>query len=89
LFESQAAFGTTFRYTGGYKNPDQTLWRGFLEAFSQLVSDFIEASRNFILDFLHKKTAKNFENQMRPCIQKELFRFLGSSKNNLLVTLSL
>ncbi len=26
-----------------------------------MVSDFTEASRNFILDFLHKKTAKNCE----------------------------
>jgi hypothetical protein len=29
---------------------------------SQVVSDFIEASRNFIFDFLHKITTKNFEN---------------------------
>ncbi len=36
-----------------------------LEGFSQLVCDFIEASRNFILHFLHKKTAKNCENHQR------------------------
>jgi hypothetical protein len=32
------------------------------EGFSQLVTDFKEASRNFILDFLHKKTGKNSKN---------------------------
>jgi hypothetical protein len=30
------------------------------EGFSQFVPDFKEASRNFILDFLHKKTANKF-----------------------------
>jgi hypothetical protein len=36
-----------------------------LKGFSQLVSKFSEASRNFILDVLHKMTAKN-------CIKKKL-----------------
>jgi hypothetical protein len=31
----------------------------FMKGFSQLVSDFIEAGRKFLWDFLHKKTAKN------------------------------
>jgi hypothetical protein len=36
-----------------------------LERISQLVSDFIEASRPFVLNFLHKKTTKNYENNQR------------------------
>ncbi len=32
---------------------------------SQLVSDFIEANRNFNLDFLYKKTTNNCENHKR------------------------
>jgi hypothetical protein len=32
---------------------------------SQLVSGLIEASRNFILDVLHKKTPKYWENHQR------------------------
>jgi hypothetical protein len=39
--------------------PEQDLGSGLLEGFSQLVSEFLEASRNFIFDFLHKKTAQN------------------------------
>jgi hypothetical protein len=41
---------------------------GLLGGFSSLVSDFshfTEASRNFLLDFLHKKTGENFENNQR------------------------
>jgi hypothetical protein len=51
---SQAAFGTTFSVTSGYRKAGTKL----LEGFSQLISDFIEASRNFNLDFFHKRTAK-------------------------------
>jgi hypothetical protein len=51
LLKSQAASG----------NPEQAPFRGLLEGFSQLVSDYIEACRNFILDFLHKKTVKKCE----------------------------
>jgi hypothetical protein len=36
-----------------------------LEEISQLVRDFLEASRNFIFDFLHKKTTENCENHKR------------------------
>ncbi len=38
-------------------------WGGLLllEGSSQLINDFIEASRNFILKFLHKKTAKKIK----------------------------
>jgi hypothetical protein len=35
--------------------PEQALGKGLLGGFSLLVSD-LEATRNFILDFLHKKT---------------------------------
>jgi hypothetical protein len=44
---SQAAFRTTFRFQKA----------GFQEGFSQLPgsTDFIEAGRNYTLDFLHKK----------------------------------
>jgi hypothetical protein len=44
LLESQAAIG----------QPEQSFCRGF----SQFDSDFIEESRNFNLDILHKKTTK-------------------------------
>jgi hypothetical protein len=55
--ESQAGFGTTFKAQADIRKPEQALGRGLLEGISQLVSDFIEASRIFILDFLHKKTS--------------------------------
>jgi hypothetical protein len=49
LVESQAAI----------RKSEQALRRGLLEGLSQLVSDFIAASQNYILGFLHKKSAKN------------------------------
>jgi hypothetical protein len=54
-------YKTTFRDTGGYqKTGTKGYWNtGVLEGISQLVSDFIETSRNFNLDFLHKNTASN------------------------------
>jgi hypothetical protein len=57
------------------RKPEQTPWKGLLEGFLQLVKDFIEASRNLILDFLYKKTAKNCENHQRS-FRKVLFGFL-------------
>ncbi len=56
------------------RKPKQALWRGLLEGISQLVSDFIEASRNFILNFLHKKTTENCENHKRS-FKKYCFEF--------------
>jgi hypothetical protein len=50
---SQAAFGKKI-----HKVPTE----GLLEGFSQLESHFIAVSRNFMLDVLHKKTAKNCRN---------------------------
>ncbi len=41
--------------------PQQAVWRGLLEGFSQLLSFFIEVSQNFILLFLHNKAAKNLK----------------------------
>jgi hypothetical protein len=65
LLETQAAI----------RKPEQALWRGLLEGISKLlVSDFIEASRNFGFDFLHKKTTKNFENHKRS-LKKYCFDF--------------
>ncbi len=58
-----------------------------MEEFSQLVSDFIEAIRNFILDFLYK-TAKNFTNHHR-LYKKYFFDFWDIQKNFHLVTSSL
>jgi hypothetical protein len=45
LLKSQAVLG----------NLEQAPRRGLLEGFSQFVNDFIKASRNVILDILHKK----------------------------------
>ncbi len=62
ISESQAGFGTTFKGPGGYLKPGTSSLKRVTGRISQLVSDFIEASRNFILDFLHKKTTENCEN---------------------------
>jgi hypothetical protein len=40
--------------------PQQAILSGLLEGFSQVVSVFMEASQNFIFDFLHNKAARNF-----------------------------
>ncbi len=78
LLQTQAAMG----------KPEQAGGSGLLEGFSQLVSDFIETSRNFILDFLHKKTDKNCESHMSALSRRTvlIFRIL---KNIFLETLFL
>jgi hypothetical protein len=54
---SQADYRTTFRDTGGYqKTGTSSLNRVTEKGISQLESDFLEPSRNFNFDFLHKKT---------------------------------
>jgi hypothetical protein len=63
LSESQSAIG----------KPEQASLRGLMEEFLQLGSDFLEASRNFILDFPHKKTAKILKLSAR--LRKVLFGF--------------
>jgi hypothetical protein len=65
FIESWPVLRTTFRVTGGYKKAGTSSPKGLLEGFSQLVSNFTDASTNFFLDFLHKKTAKNSENHKR------------------------
>jgi hypothetical protein len=77
LLVSQAAIG----------KPEQARLIGLLEGLFLFVSDFIEASRNFSLDFLHRKTDKIVKT-IRAHL-KILFLFLGPSKNIHLVTLSL
>jgi hypothetical protein len=64
--------------TGGYQKSGTSSMKRVtvLEGISQIVSEFIEASRNLDLDFLHKETYKNYENHQRS-IKKKLFRFLG------------
>jgi hypothetical protein len=58
---SQAGFEKTFRDVGGYqKAGTNSLKRVTGKRISQIVSDFTEASRSFILDFLHKKTTKKW-----------------------------
>ncbi len=49
---SQAAIG----------KQEQASRNGLLEGFSKLVSDFIEASKNFSFDILHYERVKNCEN---------------------------
>jgi hypothetical protein len=48
LLESQAAIG----------KPEKVSCSWLLAGFLQLLTDFIEASRNFILDIIHKKADK-------------------------------
>jgi hypothetical protein len=60
IFRTQADFGKTFKCISCYQKAEtsslkRVTGRNFT---STVVSDFIEASRNFILDFLHKKTTK-------------------------------
>jgi hypothetical protein len=76
--KSQAGFGINFKGTGGYR--DQKAGTSSLKRvtgrISQFVSDFIEASRNFILDFLHKKTTENVKT-ISAHSKRVLFRILG------------
>jgi hypothetical protein len=44
----------------GFRNKFQN------QRLSELVSDFIEASRNFIFNLATKKAAKYYENRQRP-----------------------
>jgi hypothetical protein len=63
--ESQMAFRTTFIVTSGYlKTGTSFLKRVTGSIFRKLLSDFIKASRNFILNFLHNKEAKYSENHL-------------------------
>jgi hypothetical protein len=59
---SKPAFGTTFRVTGGYLKARTSFLKmvtGKIVRTTVLpISDFIEANRDFILNFLHKKAAR-------------------------------
>ncbi len=87
---SKPAFGTTFRIMGGFRNnfyshrrlsksrnklSEEGYWRHF-----QLVSDFREASRNFILVFFtkwHSKIVKTNSTHSRSTVS---LWFIGPSK---------
>jgi hypothetical protein len=69
---SWLAFGTIFRITDSFSEqllesqaaigkPETSFLGRVTGRISKIVSDFIEVKRNFILDFLHKKTAKNLK----------------------------
>jgi hypothetical protein len=51
--KSQPALGTIFRGTCAIESRNKLPRRGLLVRFSELVTDFIEASINFIFDSLH------------------------------------
>jgi hypothetical protein len=59
---------------GGYQKAGTSSLKGVTGVISQLVSDFIEASRNIIFDFLYKKATKNYENHKRS-FKKYSFEF--------------
>ncbi len=63
--------------------PEQAPWRGLLEAVWELFSDFKEANRNFIYNFIHKKGAKYCETHQRS------YKKYWYEKNIHLVALSL
>jgi hypothetical protein len=64
------AFGTTIRVTAGYQKAGTTSLKGVSGRIFTFSRYFIEASRNFILDFLHKKASKSSENRQRSFSKK-------------------
>ncbi len=58
ILGSQAAFGTTFRVTGSYQKDGTSSLKRVTGSIFQLVSDFIEIGRNFLLDFFTKRQPK-------------------------------
>jgi hypothetical protein len=77
---SWLALEIMFRITGGYLKAEQASWLGLLKWFSQLVSDFIEASRNFMLDVFHKKQPK-IVRTIPAAIKSTVFLFNSFTKN--------
>jgi hypothetical protein len=55
---SWPAFGTNFRITGGFRKAGTSFLKRVSVMTSQLVSEFIVASRNFLFNFLRKKPPK-------------------------------
>ncbi len=56
--EPQAAVGTTFTVTGSLRKAGTRHLKRFTGRIFTIVSDFREARRNFILDFLNKRQPK-------------------------------
>ncbi len=56
--ESQADFGTTFKGTSGYQKSGTSSLKRVTGRNFPISKWFLEASRNFILDFLHKRQLK-------------------------------
>jgi hypothetical protein len=52
---SNSALGTIFKVMGGYLKPRTSFLKRALKGFSELLSVFIEASRKFIFNFLHRR----------------------------------
>jgi hypothetical protein len=63
-----------FRITGGFRKAGTSPLKRVTGRMFTIVSDFIEACRNFFLNFLYKKTAKNCESHQRS-IKKYCFDF--------------
>ncbi len=59
---SQAAFGTTFRVTGGYRKARTTFLKRVTWIIFTSSKLFYRSKRKLYLDFLDKKAVKNFEN---------------------------
>jgi hypothetical protein len=55
---SQAAFRTTFTFTGGFLKQEQASRRGLPKGFSEFVCNFIDACRNIIYFFSKKRQIK-------------------------------
>ena len=83
--KSVLSFANSFYIFSLLSSREKSIWRFCLLLWkrlliikvvhnSQLVSDFIEANGNFILDFLHKKTTENCENLKRS-FKKYCFEF--------------
>ncbi len=71
---SQTGFGTNFEGTDGYQKAGSSSLKRITGRNFTIVSYFIEASRNFILDFLHKKINKTCVNH-KLSFKKNCFKF--------------
>jgi hypothetical protein len=52
---SNSALGTIFKVMGGYLKPGTSFLKRAQKQFSELLNVFIEASRIFLFNFLHKR----------------------------------
>ncbi len=78
---SLVAFVITLESHAAIGKPEQATWRGLLERFLQLVSDYRNKHMNlfFWIFWIHKKTAKNCEN-IQCQFQNVLFWFFRTFK---------